>query len=311
MSKIAIALGGNALGNDPTSEKQNVIVPAQVITSLIKDGHDIVVGHGNGPQVGIIYNSFNRASAIDKTIPSMPFAECGGMSQGYIGYHIQTALANELKKAKINKDVVCLVTQTIVDINDKAFKNPTKPVGIFYKTMEEAVKLSEPGSVIKEIPNKGFRRVVPSPKPQTFLSIDTIKQMFDQGKVVIVGGGGGIPTIIDNNGNYVGVDGVIDKDYVMSKIAQLVEADVLVILTNVANACINYGKPNQQDLHNVTIDQLNGYIAEGQFASGSMLPKIEAAMEFAKSKPGRKAIIARLEDLELAIKGTAGTQIQK
>lgn len=309
MAKIAIALGGNALGNDPVSEKQNVLVPAEVITKLIKDGHEVIVGHGNGPQVGIIYNSFSVASKTDNTIPSMPFAECGGMSQGYIGYHIETAIANELKKNNINKDVVCLITQTIVDKNDPAFSNPIKPVGVFYKTRDEAYTSLPEGSVIKEISSKGFRRVVPSPKPITFMSIDTIKSLFEQGKVVIVGGGGGIPTIIDNN-QYTGVDGVIDKDYVMSKIADLVSADKLVILTNVANACINYGKPDEKKLTNVTVAEMEGYIKDGYFASGSMLPKVDAAINFVKSKEGRTAIIARLEDLDLAIKGQAGTQIR-
>ena len=309
MAKIAIALGGNALGNDPTSQKQNVLVPAKVITQLIKQGHDVIIGHGNGPQVGIIYNSFNVASNVDKNIPSMPFAECGGMSQGYIGYHIETAIANELKLNNIHKDVVCLLTQTIVDKDDEAFKNPTKPIGVFYKTLQEAQSNLPKDSVIKQIPNKGFRRVVASPKPLTFMSIDTIKSLFDQGKVVIVGGGGGIPTILDNN-HYVGVDGVIDKDYVMSKIADLVVADTLVILTNVANACINYGKPDEKKLTNVTVEEMKQYIDQGFFGSGSMLPKVDAAIKFVSAAKGRTAIIARLEDLELAIAGKAGTQIK-
>ena len=309
MAKIAIALGGNALGNDPASEKQNVLVPAAVITKLIKQGHEVIVGHGNGPQVGIIYNSFSVASAHDKTIPAMPFAECGGMSQGYIGYHIETAIANELKKNNINKDVICLLTQTIVDKNDPAFTNPTKPVGIFYKTLEEAKQSLPKDSTIKEIPNKGFRRVVASPKPITFMSIDTIKSMYEQGKVVIVGGGGGIPTIIDDNGNYVGVEGVIDKDYVMSKIADLVSADILVILTNVSNAYINYSKPDEKKLEIVPVNEMKQYVNQGFFASGSMLPKVDAAIKFVESKPGRKAIIAKLEDLDLAIQSKAGTHI--
>ena len=311
MAKIAIALGGNALGNDPKSEKEAVLLPAKQIVKLIKKGHDIIIGHGNGPQVGVIYNAFNKANTVDSTIPLMPFAESVAMSEGYIGYHIEVALANELKNANINKNVICVLTQTLVDKDDKAFSNPTKPVGVTYKTLKEAIEMSDEGSKFVEIPTKGFRKVVPSPKPINFLSIETIKNLFDKKELVIVGGGGGIPTIVDENGNYRGVDGVIDKDYVMSKIADLVDADILVILTNVDNVFVNFNKPNQKCLGKVTVSELEKYIVEKQFSAGSMLPKVEAAINFVKSGKNKKAIIAKLENLSSAIDEKSGTIIIK
>ncbi len=307
MAKIAIALGGNALGDDPKSEKEAVLLPAKEITNLISQGHDVIVGHGNGPQVGVIFNAFNKANVVDPTIPSMPFAESVAMSEGYIGYHIEVALANELKKANINRNVICVLTQTLVDKNDPAFQNPSKPVGLTYKTLDEAKKMSSPDSTFVEIPNKGFRKVVPSPKPINFLSIETIKHLFDKKEVVIVGGGGGIPTIIDDNGNYEGVDGVIDKDFVMSKIADLVDADILIILTNVDSVFVNYNKPNQKSLGETSVVELEQYINEKQFSAGSMLPKVQAAINFVKSGKNRKAIIAKLDNLSAVIAGKSGT----
>lgn len=307
MAKIAIALGGNALGNDPKSEKEAVLLPAKEITNLIAKGHDVIIGHGNGPQVGVIFNAFNKANAVDQTIPFMPFAESVAMSEGYIGYHIEVALANELKKANIDKDVICVLTQTLVDKNDPAFHNPSKPIGLTYKTLEEAKKMSSPDSVFVEVASKGYRKVVPSPKPINFLSIETIKHLFDKKEVVIVGGGGGIPTIIDDNGNYQGVDGVIDKDFVMSKIADLVDADILIILTNVDSVFVNFNKPNQKSLGVTTVAELEQYIAEKQFSAGSMLPKVQAAINFVKSGKNRKAIIAKLDNLSEVIAEKSGT----
>lgn len=310
MAKIVIALGGNALGDNAIEQAQKVQLPAKVITQLIKEGHDVIIGHGNGPQVGAIFNAFSTAHNIDAKIPVMPFAECGGMSQGYIGYHVQTALINELKEAGIDKEVEYFLTQTIVDKNDPAFSNPTKPVGAFYQTRQEAIDHNAPGSTIIEVPNKGFRRVVASPKPLTLMCMKSVKEAVRKHKVVICGGGGGIPTIIDSN-KYIGVDGVIDKDSVASMVAKQLKADMLIILTNVANACINYGKPDQKVLGQVSIKEMKQYIKQKQFAAGSMLPKVLAAMEFAKSGKNRKAIIAQLEDLPKAIKGEAGTIITK
>ena len=310
MSRIAIALGGNALGENAVEQLNKVQLPAKVICQLVQQDHELIIGHGNGPQVGAIFNAFSKASAIDPKIPVMPFAECGAMSQGYIGYHLQQAITNELLANGIKKEVVYLITQTIVDIKDPAFNSPTKPVGAFYPTMQEAVKNNAPGSVITEVPDKGFRRVVPSPKPVSLLNMEAVKNSIKDGKIVIAGGGGGIPTIF-KDGKYIGVDGVIDKDYAVALMAEKADADILVILTNVPNACINYGKPNQQILSKITTKQMQEYIDQGQFAKGSMLPKVQAAINFVNNGKNRKAIIAQLEDLPKAIKDEAGTIITK
>lgn len=311
MSRIVIALGGNALGNTPKEQKELVKLPAKKIASLIKLGHEVVVGHGNGPQVGMIFNAFAGAKKINDKTPLVSFAEAGGMSQGYIGYHMITAITNELEKLKIKKDVLYFLTQTIVDEKDEAFKNPTKPVGIFYKTKEEA-ELCNPGSKIIEDSGRGFRKVVPSPKPIDFIGINSIKKNVESKSVVIVGGGGGIPTIKKNN-EFIGIDGVIDKDFSLSKIATAIEADIFVILTAVDYVYVNFGKPNQKALIKTNIKELEKYIEEKQFAPGSMLPKIQAAMQFVNSSKNnnKKAIIADLSKVEEALEGKIGTTIIK
>ena len=237
MARIVIALGGNALGNNPTEQKELVQLPAQKIASLIKMGHEVVIGHGNGPQVGMIFNAFSDAKKVNDKTPLVPFAEAGGMSQGYIGYHMVTAIANELKKANLKKDALYVLTETIVDHNDPAFKNPTKPVGPFYSSKAEA-EANNPDSVIIEDAGRGYRKVVPSPKPINFLGIEAIKNNIKNGAVMIVGGGGGIP-IIETNGQYQGVDGVIDKDFALAKIAQMIDADIFIILTAVEHVYVN------------------------------------------------------------------------
>lgn len=307
MAKIVIALGGNALGNTPEEQRELVKSPAERIAGLVKEGHEVLVGHGNGPQVGMIFNAFADAKKVNDRTPLLPFAEAGGMSQGYVGYHMLTAITNALRKLKIKKDVLYFLTQTIVDKKDKAFKNPTKPVGPFYKTKEEAEK-ANPNSTIVEDAGRGFRKVVPSPFPNDFIGIDGIKQSFDAGNLVIVGGGGGIPTI-EEKGQLIGVDGVIDKDSALSKIAVKVQADQFVVLTAVDHVCVNFNKPNQKALETVTVSEMKKYIKEGQFAPGSMLPKVEAAIAFVEAKKGNEAIIASLEKVALAVKGKSGTKI--
>lgn len=307
MSRIVIALGGNALGNNPEEQKELVKIPAKKIVSLLKLGHDVIIGHGNGPQVGMIFNAFADAKKTNDKTPLIPFAEAGGMSQGYIGYHMLTAIANELKKEKIHKDAVYLLTDTIVDPNDKAFKNPTKPVGPFYASKEEAIK-NNPNSTIVEDSGRGYRKVVPSPKPIDFIGINAIKENVDKGTIVITGGGGGIP-IIEKNNSYVGVDGVIDKDFALAKIASLVNADTLIILTAVDHVYVNYGKPNQKALITTNLKELEQYIGENQFAPGSMLPKIQAAINFVSSGKNKTAIIADLTKVEDALEGKSGTKI--
>lgn len=307
MSKIVIALGGNALGNNPEEQKQLVQVPAKKVAELVQAGHQVLVGHGNGPQVGMIFNAFADAKKVNEKTPLVPFAEAGGMSQGYIGYHMLTAITNELTKAGINKDVLYFLTQTIVDSNDPAFSKPTKPVGPFYASKEEA-ELNNPNSTIVEDAGRGYRKVVPSPKPIDFIGMRSIKTAFDNGNIVIAGGGGGIPTIIENN-LYKGVDGVIDKDFALAKIASKIEADMFIVLTAVDYVYVNYNKPDQKKLETVTISELEEYIKQGQFAPGSMLPKVEAAINFVKANPQNVAIIASLEKVGDAVAGTSGTRV--
>ena len=307
MARIVIALGGNALGNNPTEQKELVQLPAQKIASLIKMGHEVVIGHGNGPQVGMIFNAFSDAKKVNDKTPLVPFAEAGGMSQGYIGYHMVTAIANELKKANLKKDALYVLTETIVDHNDPAFKNPTKPVGPFYASKAEA-ETNNPDSVIIEDAGRGYRKVVPSPKPINFLGIEAIKNNIKNGTVMIVGGGGGIP-IIETNGQYQGVDGVIDKDFALAKIAQMIDADIFIILTAVEHVYVNWGKPNEKALIETTVNELKQYIGENQFAPGSMLPKVEAAINFVSSGKNKSAIIADLSKVELALEGKSGTKI--
>lgn len=307
MARIVIALGGNALGNNPTEQKELVQLPAQKIASLIKMGHEVVIGHGNGPQVGMIFNAFSDAKKVNDKTPLVPFAEAGGMSQGYIGYHMVTAIANELKKANLKKDALYVLTETIVDHNDPAFKNPTKPVGPFYASKAEA-EANNPDSVIIEDAGRGYRKVVPSPKPINFLGIEAIKNNIKNSTVMIVGGGGGIP-IIETNGQYQGVDGVIDKDFALAKIAQMIDADIFIILTAVEHVYVNWGKPNEKALIETTVNELKQYIGENQFAPGSMLPKVEAAINFVSSGKNKSAIIADLSKVELALEGKSGTKI--
>lgn len=305
--KIVIALGGNALGDSPAEQKKLVKVPASKVANLVQAGHTVVVGHGNGPQVGMIFNAFADAKKVNPKTPNIPFAEAGGMSQGYIGYHMLAAIQSELNKLKLNKNVVYFETLTYVDPKDPAFKNPTKPVGPFYATEKEA-KASNPGATIVEDSGRGYRVVVPSPKPVDILGINAIKQSIDNGNIAVVGGGGGIPTITEGS-EVIGLDGVIDKDFTCAKIAEKIDADVFVILTAVNHVYVNWGKPNQKGLETATVAEMEKYVAENQFAQGSMLPKVLAAINFVKGKPGKKAIIADLKDIELALEGKIGTAI--
>lgn len=308
MSRVVIALGGNALGDNPSEQKELVKIPAAKIVSLLKDGHEVVVGHGNGPQVGMIVNSFGNDAVLKQNGFNMPFPEAGGMSQGYIGYHMQNAICSELKKNGLNNSVQYILTQTLVDPNDQAFKNPTKPVGPFYKD-EESAKAANPGSVVVEDAGRGYRKVVASPKPIGFLGMEGIKKSVENKVVVIVGGGGGIPTIETNNG-YEGVDGVIDKDFALALMAANLKADNLIILTGVSRVAINWGKPNQEWLSEMTVAEAEKHIADNQFAPGSMLPKVQAAIMFVKNNPSGKAIIADLKEVEDAIAGKTGTIIK-
>lgn len=307
--RIVIALGGNALGNTPDQQLRLVRGTAKVIVDMAKEGYEIIVSHGNGPQVGMINLAMDYAANGDAGTPYMPFAECGAMSQGYIGYHLQQAIREELLKQNMNKDVVSLVTQVLVDKSDKAFESPTKPVGMFYNK-EDAEKIAkEKGFIFVEDAGRGYRRVVPSPLPVEIIELNVIKKLVKDNTIVIAAGGGGIPVINTENG-LKGVDAVIDKDRSSAKLALDLKADMLVILTAVDKVCINYNKPNQEELSELTLDNANKYIHENQFAKGSMLPKVEACMDFVE-KSGSRALITSLEKAAAALKGETGTIIIK
>ncbi|MEX6494123.1 carbamate kinase [Fusobacterium animalis] len=313
MSKrIVIALGGNALGNNPEEQLELVKNTAKAIVELIKEGHEIMIGHGNGPQVGMINLAMEYASQEGANTPTMPFPECGAMSQGYIGYHLQQAIGNELKRENIDKCCVTVITQVVVDEHDPAFKSPTKPIGSFY-TKEEAEKIEkEKGYTFVEDSGRGYRRVVASPKPVEIVESNVIEKIVATGNIVITVGGGGIPVIKTNNGELKGVPAVIDKDSSSAKLAQDLAADMLIILTAVEKVAINFNKPDQKDLSSMTLKECEKYISEGHFAKGSMLPKVEACKKFVEESPKNAvAIITSLEKAAEAIRGETGTTIRK
>ncbi len=307
--KIVIALGGNALGNSPKEQLELVKESAKPIVDLIEEGHDVVVAHGNGPQVGMINTAFEDSQKTNPNTPHVPFAECNAMSQGYIGYHLQNAIGGEFKSRKIDKSIATIVTQVLVDKNDPAFENLSKPIGSFY-SKEEANKIAkETGYSFVEDSGRGYRRVVASPRPVDIVEKNVLSTLVDNNHLVISVGGGGIP-VYEEKGELLGIDAVIDKDFASSKLAEQLDADYLIILTAVDQVAINFGKENEEWLSNLDIETLDKYIEEGHFAPGSMLPKIEAAKEFALSKKGRRALITSLEKASQGIKGETGTIIE-
>lgn len=310
MSKIVIALGGNALGNTPYEQLALVTETAKPIVDLIAEGNEVIIAHGNGPQVGMINLGMATAAEAGAIKSDMPFPECGAMSQGYIGFHLQNAIGNELAARGIEKDVATVVTQVLVDEADPAFQKPTKPVGAFYDKETAERIAAEKGFTMVEDAGRGYRRVVPSPKPVDVIETNTVKALVKSGTVVITVGGGGIP-VVRKEGKLVGTAAVIDKDFASAKLAELLDADILVILTAVEKVAINFGKPNQENLSELTPELARQYIAEGQFAPGSMLPKVEAALSFAESKPGHKALITLLEKAKDGISGKTGTVIHQ
>ena len=310
MSKIVIALGGNALGKNPEEQLSLLKDVAKIIVNLVKNGNKIVLTHGNGPQVGQIALAMEYASNGEAGTPMMPFPECGSMSQGYIGYQLQQCIQNELNKQKINKNCVTLITQVLVDSKDSAFQNPIKPIGMFY-SKEEAVKIEkEKNYTMVEDAGRGYRRVVPSPIPKDIIEKNVIKLLVDNNNIVIASGGGGIP-VVENKSLLSGVEAVIDKDRTAALLAKLIGADTLMILTAVDKVSLNYNTDKQVDLDSITIDEAKKYISENQFAKGSMLPKVEACMSFVEDSNDRRAIISSLEKASLAIKGKTGTIIKR
>lgn len=311
MKKLVIALGGNALGNSPQEQLDLVKHTAKTIVDLVEEGYDVIVGHGNGPQVGMINLAMEFAANSGANTPAMPFAECGAMSQGYIGYHLQQSIRTELKHRRINKEVATVITEVVVDENDEAFKNLSKPVGMFY-SKEEADKIAlEKGFTFVEDAGRGYRRVVASPQPQRIVELDTVKKLVDEGTIVITVGGGGIPVIENKDGELTGVAAVIDKDKSSAKLAKDLDAEMLVILTAVDRVCINFNTPNQEELSSINLEESHRYIEEGHFAKGSMLPKVEACIDFVKSSTEGKALITSLEKAKEALHGETGTIITK
>jgi len=309
MKKIVVALGGNALGNTPQEQKASVIHAVKPIVDLIKQGNEVIIAHGNGPQVGMINLAFETCSMHEESLPMMPFPECGAMSQGYIGYHLQNALQAQLAEMNMSHKVATIITQVEVDPADPAFQHPSKPIGSFYNK-ETAEKIAAArGYVMKEDANRGYRRVVASPKPIGIVEIDMIKTLVEKGHIVITVGGGGIP-VVKNGNKYDGVPAVIDKDFASAKLAEALNADMLIILTAVDKVKINFNKPDQKDLDEVNVAELQKYLAEGHFHKGSMLPKVEAALSFVNHNKNRIAIIASLEQAADAVLGKAGTLIR-
>lgn len=309
MSKIVVALGGNALGQSPEEQLELVKGTAKSLVSLIQKGYEVVISHGNGPQVGSINLGLNYAAENGQG-PAFPFPECGAMSQAYIGYQLQESLLNELHALNIDKQVVTLVTQVEVAGDDQAFNNPTKPIGLFYTKEQAEQTMEEKGYKFVEDSGRGYRRVVPSPMPINIVELDSIETLIKHGTLVIAAGGGGIP-VVKEEGNYKGVDAVIDKDKTSALLAAHLKSDQLIILTAVDYVYINYGKDNQEALGEVTVDEMNQHIADGQFAKGSMLPKVEAALQFIEKNPEGSVLISSLEDLGDALDGKIGTLIKK
>lgn len=311
MKKIVIALGGNALGKSPEEQLDLLENVAKIIVDLVKDGNKIVLTHGNGPQVGQILNAMDYSANNDGGTPSMPFAECGSMSQGYIGYQLQQCLQDELERQKVKKNCATLITQVLVDPKDKAFDNPTKPIGSFYSKEEADKIIKEKHYTFVEDAGRGYRRVVPSPKPIDIIEKEIIKQLVDNNNIVICAGGGGIPVIKTSKIELLeGVDAVIDKDRTAALLAKQIEADTLLILTAVDKVSIHYNTDNQIDLDVLSKEDAIKYISDNEFAKGSMLPKIEACLDFIENNKNRKAIIGSLENAEKCVKGENGTIIR-
>lgn len=310
MGKIVVALGGNALqdvdsGATAKDQINAIKKSAKFLVNIIEEGHHLIITHGNGPQVGRILIQNEVANGIT---PAMPFDVCGAMSQGMIGYHMQQVIGNELQSRAIKKPIITIITQVVVDKDDKAFSNPEKPIGPFY-TEEEADTLRKENVYnIAEDSGRGYRRVVASPIPKRIVEIETIKTLIDNDNIVITVGGGGIP-IIEDGRSLKGVEAVIDKDLASEKLAEDINADILIMLTTVERVAINFGKQNQRELNQVSAQEMNEFAIEGHFAPGSMFPKVLAGIKFVESKAGRKTIITSLDKVNEALKGLSGTII--
>ena len=312
--RVVIALGGNALGDTPEEQIRRVREAAPTLLKVIEMGNEIIITHGNGPQVGMIQNAFATANSVDPKYPKIDLPECGAMSQGYIGYHLQQAIGVAMHKAYKRWHVATVVTQIEVDPDDPAFPNPTKPIGVFMTEGQAAAEKAEhPDWTMVEDSGRGYRRVVASPIPRKIVEADSIINLLDDEFIVIACGGGGVPVVRDYNdkGAYKGVAAVIDKDMAGELLAEDCRADMLVLLTAVDHVAINFGKPDQVDLEEITAEQAREYADAGQFGKGSMEPKVRAAIKFVESRPGRTCIIGSLEKAAEAIAGLSGTRIHQ
>lgn len=308
--KIVIALGGNALGNNLPEQMVAVKTTAKAIVDLVEDGNEVVVVHGNGPQVGVINNAMGEFASEHKEDPT-PLSVCVAMSQAYIGYDIQNALREEfLNRGGKVPPVVTVVTQVRVDKDDPAFQNPTKPIGRFMTKEEAEAEAQKRGWNIKEDAGRGYRRVVASPKPKEIVELSAIKAMSDAGELVICCGGGGVPVVSEGK-HLAGAAAVIDKDFAAALLAESLEADMLIILTAVEKVAIRYGKPDQEWLTDLSVEEAQKYADQGEFAPGSMLPKVQAAIQFASAKKGNEAMITLLEKARETLQGKTGTKITK
>lgn len=309
--KIVVALGGNAILSDDASagaQQAALARTADYLVKFIENGDDLIISHGNGPQVGNLL--LQQAAADSEKNPALPLDSCVAMTQGSIGFWMQNALGNALEKRNLTKPVVAIVTQVVVDEADPAFKNPTKPIGPFLDEADAQQEMATTGAVFKEDAGRGWRKVVPSPKPVSIKEYQAVNQLVENGVVTISVGGGGIP-VIEKGGQLTGVEAVIDKDFASQKLAELVKADLLIILTGVDNVYVNYNQPDQKKLEQVTVAEMKQYIEENQFAPGSMLPKVQAAIAFVENHPEGKAMITSLENIEQVLTGKGGTVITK
>ena len=308
MKRIVLALGGNALGDNLHQQMIAVKSAAKAIADLIEDGYEVIITHGNGPQVGMINLAMETAAKFDEHIFYIPMSVCVALSQGYIGYDIQNALREELLDRGIDKPVATIITQTLVDENDPAFADPSKPIGAYYPA-DEAADMIRRGYDMKEDAGRGWRRVVASPKPIGIVESATVRAMLAAGQIPVAVGGGGIPVKKTEGRHLKGTSAVVDKDFASAKLAEELGADMLVILTAVEKVAIRFGRPDQEWLSEMSIEDTERYIAEGHFAPGSMLPKVEAALEFVKSAPGRGALITMLSKARDGLAGKTGTVI--
>lgn len=309
VKRLVIALGGNALGKTPQEQLELVNATAATIVDLVQEGYEVVIGHGNGPQVGMVNLAFEFAAGNGGNTPAMPFPECGAMTQGYIGYHLQQAVQRRLAHRGLHNPCATVVTQVVVDRNDPAFEHPTKPVGMFYSESEAQAIAGRTGYTFVEDAGRGYRRVVPSPLPVKIVELPVVEQLVANGNIVITVGGGGIPVTQEETGCYSGVAAVIDKDRACARLALDLHADMLIILTAVDKVSINYRKPTQRDLDTMTLHEAQQYIDEGHFAPGSMLPKVQSCMQFVEASTGGTALITSLERAKEALQGLTGTRI--